>query len=550
MKYLLFLFFLIVFKNSSANDAPNIVFILADDCTKWDIGTYGSKDAVTPTIDQLALDGMKFTRCYQAAPMCSPTRHSLMTGVFPVRSGAYPNHTMAYNNIKSIVHYLKPLNYRVALAGKRHILPQEVFPFEYLEGHAKKEKNPDFTEVEKFISGATQKDEKFCLFICSTEPHSPWNKGDSTLFDLNSIKLPPYLADTPETRRQFRNYLAEINYLDNQVKQTLELLKKYNQEENTIVFFASEQGNSFPFAKWTLYNAGLSSALIVKWPGKISPGSVSDALVDYLDIVPTFIDLAGESEQNNLDGKSLMPILNQETNIHKSYTFGIQTTRGIYNGSEYYPIRSVSNGKYRLIWNISAEMAFQNNVTEKNNYFKEWEQSNNPEHLKLVKRYKNRPEFEFFEEENDPYNMKNLVNEPEFQSIIEEMKKVLKEWMAYCGDKGLTTELYALEHQRNKPIKHFGEIAYNPIEPGVNGNLKIERKGFYTFYFNGIGKLMINDKLLVEDIGNNPEITNYRIVYLLPGSYQLQVKYQGKSGPNRKLEWSGPEIKKQALILP
>ena len=108
---------------------PNIVFILADDCTKYDIGCYGSPDSKTPTIDSLAAYGMKFNRCYQAAPMCSPTRHSIYSGLYPVRSGAYPNHTNAYDDVKSASHYLKPLGYRVALTGKTHIAPTSVFDF-------------------------------------------------------------------------------------------------------------------------------------------------------------------------------------------------------------------------------------------------------------------------------------------------------------------------------------------------------------------------------------------------------------------------------------
>ncbi len=113
-------------------DRPNIVFILADDATNWDFGSYGSEDAITPNIDKLAEEGLKFNRCYQAAPMCSPTRHNIYTGLYPLNSGAYPNHTFAQEGTKSIVHYLEPLGYRVAFTGKRHIAPVDVFPFEYL----------------------------------------------------------------------------------------------------------------------------------------------------------------------------------------------------------------------------------------------------------------------------------------------------------------------------------------------------------------------------------------------------------------------------------
>ena len=126
---------------AAENAKSNFLFIIADDCTYRDLGCYGGQ-AHTPNIDRLATQGMRFTQCFQAAPMCSPTRHNIYTGLYPVKSGAYPNHTFAKDGTKSVVHYLKPLGYRVALSGKRHIAPAKVFPFEYSG-----KKNPDFKAI-------------------------------------------------------------------------------------------------------------------------------------------------------------------------------------------------------------------------------------------------------------------------------------------------------------------------------------------------------------------------------------------------------------------
>lgn len=108
--------------SARAEEKPNIVFIIADDCTFRDLGCYGGQ-AHTPNIDKLAGEGMRFTRCFQSAPMCSPTRHSISTGLYPVKSGAYPNHTHVGEDTKSIVHYMKELGYRVAQSGKTHVGP-------------------------------------------------------------------------------------------------------------------------------------------------------------------------------------------------------------------------------------------------------------------------------------------------------------------------------------------------------------------------------------------------------------------------------------------
>lgn len=215
----------------------NILFLIADDCTFRDIGCYGGQ-AHTPNIDKLATEGMRFTECFQAAPVCSPTRHNIYTGLYPVKSGAYPNHTFVKAGTKSVVDYLRPLGYRVALSGKKHIAPKEVFDFEY----SGKGNNPDFEVIDKFISECKESGTAFCLFACSNEPHSPWNKGDASRYDAAKLKLPPYFVDTAETRENMAKYLAEITYYDWQVGQALELLDKHGIADKTLVIVVSEQG--------------------------------------------------------------------------------------------------------------------------------------------------------------------------------------------------------------------------------------------------------------------------------------------------------------------
>ena len=144
LNFILFLSSFLIFNSARAQEAqkPNILYIMADDLTKWDTAPFGSKDAITPTMTELAASGMILNNVYQASPMCSPTRHNLLTGMYPVRTGAYPNHTFVKPGTKSVVQYLKPLGYRVALSGKRHILPKTIFDFEYLDGEEPGEHDP------------------------------------------------------------------------------------------------------------------------------------------------------------------------------------------------------------------------------------------------------------------------------------------------------------------------------------------------------------------------------------------------------------------------
>ena len=436
-----------------ASDKPNFLFIIADDCTYRDIGCYGGQ-AYTPNIDRLATEGMRFTRCFQAAPMCSPTRHNIYTGLYPVKSGAYPNHTFAKEGTKSVVHYLNKLGYKVALSGKTHIGPKEVFPFDYLKPGPVKS-NPNFEAIDSLMKESKQSDKPFCVFACSNEPHTPWNKGDPTRYKAADLKLPPYFVDTLETREAMTRYLAEITYYDWQVGELLKLLDKNGLAENTLVMVVSEQGSSFPFAKWTCYDSGLQSACIVRWPGKVAPGSVSDAMVEYVDVLPTFLEAAGGIVEPVLDGASFLQVLVGKKKTHKEYVFGIMTTRGIINGSDTFGIRSVRSGRYKYIWNLTPDIEFRN-VCMKSPEFVSWEakaSSGDPDAKDKVKRYRVRSGEELYDVTADPYEWKNLASDPELASVKAGLRKQLEAWMKASGDKGEQTEVEAFEHQRRKKGK-------------------------------------------------------------------------------------------------
>ena len=435
----------------------NLVLFMADDCSYYDLSCYGSLDSKTPNINRFASEGMRFTKAYQAAPMSSPTRHNLYTGLWPVKTGAYPNHTMAKEGTISIVQHLKHAGYEVALIGKSHVQPASVFSWDlYIPLNRDDEIN--FEAVDAFVDSCKSANKPFCLFVMSKQPHTPWNKGNPEIFSPEKITLPPFYVDIPDTRNDFCRYLAEINYMDQEFGTLLEKLNKHQVEENTVVVYLSEQGNSHPFAKWTCYDVGVHSACIVRWPGVIHPGSVSNAIVEYVDIVPTFLEIAGARPQGELDGKSFVPVLKRESDTHKEYTFSLQTTRGIYSGSEYYGIRSVADKKYRYIVNLTPEVTFKNTEVIKP-FFKKWrEMAQTDPHAKwITDKYQHRPAIELYDVENDRYCMNNLAELSEYNEVIERMDKALREWMDYCGDKGQATEMEALEHQYQNTQGRIGE---------------------------------------------------------------------------------------------
>ena len=427
---------------NATNEQPNIVFVIADDCTFRDLGCYGGQ-AHTPNIDRLAKEGMRFQQCFQAAPMCSPTRHNIYTGLYPVRSGAYPNHTFVRPETKSVCQYLGELGYRVALSGKKHINPKTVFEFEY----SGKKNNPDREAIEALFADRSKGGKPFCLFACSNEPHSPWNKGDRSRYPVDKISLPSSYVDTPEQRDAFSRYLAEITYFDSQVGMILSLLKKYKLENETLVMVTSEQGNAFPFAKWTLYDSGLQSAMICRWPEKIEAGTNSKAMIEYVDILPTMIEAAGGRPAEGLDGRSFLGVLRGQTDTHKNLVYGIMTSRGIINAPASYGIRSIRSEQFKLIWNLSADVQFTNACT-KSKEFQSWiakAKSGDADAADKVRRYQQRPEIELYDVKKDRHEWTNLADDPRYSKTRAELLKKLKQWMQAQGDEGQSTEMKATD---------------------------------------------------------------------------------------------------------
>jgi len=428
---------------------PNLVLIIADDCTKYDTQLYGGQ-AYTPNMMRLSREGMTFSRCYQSAPICSPTRHALQTSKGPVKTGAYPNHTFAKPGITAWPSWLQAAGYRAALSGKTHVHPSNIFCFEYIPGDPKANAEngkgePNFTLVENFLKDCLKKNQNFGLYICSHQPHEPWDKGDRSRYPDAKLKLPPNFVDGPATRDAYARYLAEITYYDAQVGQMLNLLDKYKLADNTMVIVLTEQGSSFPFAKWTCYDIGVASGMVIRWPGHVKPGSATDALVEYIDLMPTFCDAAGIKTPDDLDGRSFLALLEGKTNKHKDYAFSLETSRGIYAGPEYYGIRSVRDTRYRYILNLTPAATFKNTNMQKP-YWKEWTRqaaAGDPHAIAMTKLYQHRPPQELYDVENDPWCMQNIIDDPTLKDKVTELKQQLVAWMKDQGDNGQATEMLA-----------------------------------------------------------------------------------------------------------
>lgn len=421
----------------AAQPQPNILIIVGDDLTWSDLGCSGSRETATPNIDNLARQGVRFTHAFTGTAMCAPMRQQMMTGIFPIRNGAYPNHSQIKPGIKTWPAYFQELGYRAAILGKRHFGPQPAFPYEYL---ARDSDQLNFAPLEEFIRRNDK--QPYCAFVTSHQPHAPHNLGDPSRHPAARVPVPPHWVDTPATRDTLSKYFAEVEYLDSEAGRCLDLVEKSGTASNTIVLFCSEQGIGMPFAKWTCYDMGLRETVAIRWPGRIQPDSTNSAMVQGVDWLPTLLEAAGGKTPAGLDGRSALPALLGKTQQHASEVYGVHTTRGIINGSPCYPIRSIRTRTHKLILNLNHTTKFQC-VVQNSPYWAEWvERAKTDEPARrVVSRYETRPAVEFYNLARDPYEQHNLAGEPAHRAEIERLTAKLHAWMEQQGDRGNETEM-------------------------------------------------------------------------------------------------------------
>ncbi|WP_207795703.1 sulfatase family protein [Sphingobacterium haloxyli] len=429
------------YNESRQNPKPNFLIIMADDLDVQQLSCYGGKNLDTKHIDRLASEGLKFNSMIASEAMCIPTRASLLTGLYPARHGAYQNHKPVNKGLKSIVHYLGGLGYRVGLTGKDHMTkPKTIFPFDIIDGFETNCVSPTDVYFLDSVRHYITQGSPYCLFIMSNNPHTPWTVGDPNEFNPSKLTLPAHWVDTEQSRTEFCKYLAEVRRLDNQVGDVLAMLEKTGQDKNTIVVFLGEQGPQFPGGKWSLYDYGQKSGMIVRWPERVNAKTETDAIVQYEDITPTLVDIAGGKAIGGLDGRSFKQVLTDPEKPHREVAFGIHNN--IPEGPAY-PIRSVRDNKYKLILNLLPEATYSIKwmMNDKNPtlVWPTWiaEAQHDEAAAKLTNRIAHKPAVEFYDLQNDPNELRNLAEDPAYKKLVTKYTNRLQNWMKEQGDSGI-----------------------------------------------------------------------------------------------------------------
>ena len=412
---------------------PDLVFFIADDLSSRDLGLYGGIDIPTPAIDRLAARGMTFDAAFVASPSCAPSRAALLTALMPARNGAQDNHSYPGDHAPSMPQMLRDRGYQTAAFGKvAHNKSASQYGFEVIEPG---KEIPQLREsVSRFLD--ERSDERpLAMFVGTSDPHVPWPPRSTVAPE--AIRLPPTQIDTPRTRVQRSRYLQEVIDLDEFFGWLVEETDKRLGGDKVTVF-TSDHGSQFPLGKWTLYDEGIRVPLVMVWPDHIAEKARTDAMVSFVDLFPTLMDLAGKpidaSETDApLDGRSFADVLRGDSDTHREFIFATHTGDRKMN---VYPSRSVRTERYKYIRNPHPEFAFTTHIDllrrdTSGDYFEEWDRAarNDRDAAAKLARYRGRPAEELYDLRADPYEIDNLASDPDHAETVAKLSGRLDQWL-------------------------------------------------------------------------------------------------------------------------
>ncbi len=418
---------------------PHIVIFVADDLGLEDCSIYGGREVPTPNMERLAKRGQLFQHAFVVSPSCAPSRAALLTGLDPIRNGAMINHSKPDPKFKRWPAYFQELGYEVVSFGKvAHYNHTPEYGFDHAS-HFTYHADECVNEAVKYLE-QRKSAKPLCFMVGTHWPHVPW----PTENPITVQGVPAKLADTPETRTARGRYLQAVANCDRDLGLIMDAATKYLGED-CVFAFTSDHGSQFPFRKWNCYDAGIRTPLIISWPSKIKASSTNTALVNWTDLLPTMLEAAGGRAPADISGRSLWPLLQGKTKLHREF---IITTHSADGKMNQYPIRAIRNQQYKLILNLMPEAEHHTHVdggkagADGRSYFDSWvkQSATDPSIAAVIKQYHHRPAEEFYDLDRDPQELRNAIHDPQYAEQIKLLRQELTKWMQTYQDQGRTTE--------------------------------------------------------------------------------------------------------------
>jgi len=461
-----------LFASSSATSKRNIILYVVDDQGKGDAGCYGNPVIKTPGLDYLAEHGTRFTNAYCTTASCSPSRSVILSGLHNHANGMFGlnhavHHFQSFDNFKSLPARLSEGGYRTLCAGKFHVGPEHVYHFdEYLDFEWVQMKNGQWLPKDTLVDLADKcitfisddSPNPFFLYFCTMAPHRPFLREGIDPVNPDDVAVPPYLPDIPECREELAQYYMSVKRADSGLLRLIDILKKTDHWDDTLIIYCSDNGIAFPGAKTTTYDPGINLPFVVRNPYAKKKATVNHAMVSYVDIMPTILDFAGLEYESNYDtkvdvpdviqfsdptpqnkylhGRSFLPILDNENPKGWDEIYASHSFHEVYM---YYPMRVVRERKYKLIWNIAYQLdyPFAADLLDSKTWQAVLKNDLKTYGKRAVEAYLHRPEFELYDMENDPDEVNNLATTAEHKNELERLKKKLKAFQIRTEDRWL-----------------------------------------------------------------------------------------------------------------
>ena len=427
----------------------NVLLITSDDLGKQ-LSCYGDDIIQTPNIDGLAASGVMFHNAYVSQASCSSSRSSILTGTYPHTNGqmglAHLGFKLEkeYPNLASV---LKEQGYKTGIIGKLHVNPESIFPFDFDRKNYLEARDVGLvaSRVDSFITMSGK--EPFFLYVNYSDPHVPFFRdfNGHPIKQVNPADVHEFAfqgVDDEGELQRIADYYCCVRRLDEGVGMLRNKLEKHGLLENTLIIFIGDHGAPFSRGKAAAYESSTNIPYFVSCPEFISKGQQSDALVSTVDIFPTVLTALGLAIPDEVQGKSIVPILKNEQTDVGEYIF----TEFNYHGrsiTSFYPRRAVRDERYKLIINLPSP-TIPNGITsidgDKAYSFSQTAKYDGTWVREIFGRLKNPPKIELFDLLNDPYEKNDLSDDISLDNKKEELLEQVLNWMVTTGDPFLEPE--------------------------------------------------------------------------------------------------------------
>jgi uncharacterized sulfatase len=435
---------------------PNVLWLIAEDICP-DMACYGGQLVKTPNIDRLAARGIRFDNAFVTCPVCSPARSAFMTGMYQTTIGAHQHRTadpqFLPEGVMLVMDRFRAAGYFVTNGRFSHPAPGKGDNAR----RADKGQAPDakagqagltftrggktdwnFKCRGKAFDGADWGDRKpgqaFFAQVNFDHTHRPFQRDPARPVDPDKIAVPPYYPDTPLSRRDWADYLESVQLLDGQVGEVLKRLDDEGLADSTIVLFVGDNGRPHVRGKQWLYEGGIHVPMIVRWPGHVQAGAVSDELVSAIDWPATLMNLAGLPVPKAMQGAAVLG----PGAVRRDFVVAAR------DRCDETPdrIRCLRTKRHKYIRNFHPDRPYmQPNIYKKQHYPELTEMLVLKAEGKLADAQKpfmadSRPPEELYDLQADPHELNNLAGEEACKPILEDLRAKLDKWIRDTGDKG------------------------------------------------------------------------------------------------------------------